>query len=276
MIASLSIPWGDEKSDEELGGYHLVWTRDMVKCVSSLLAVGDFGTPLRALIYLAVSQREDGGFYQNFWIDGRPHWLGIQLDEVAFPILLAWRLWKLGALGNFDPFAMVGARAGFLSKVRWHFAGQVEKATAILHQRWRRALRRSLRGGFFTGRAADARPTSGRRVSSVPCRTLDGYDPGDASSWVTRRHITLTRPTSFPMREDRTTEQSFWRISARVALNFPLSNRGCRLFLELVRYGIRSAIPDRGLCARRRRCAPSGNTFWSLLAPLQPRWLWPT
>src|SRR5207249_7809174 len=28
MIASLSIPWGDEKSDDELGGYHLVWTRD--------------------------------------------------------------------------------------------------------------------------------------------------------------------------------------------------------------------------------------------------------
>src|SRR5215467_6757269 len=41
MIASLSIPWGDEKSDEELGGYHLVWTRDMVKCVSALMAVGD-------------------------------------------------------------------------------------------------------------------------------------------------------------------------------------------------------------------------------------------
>jgi glucoamylase len=33
------------------------------------------------------------GFYQNFWIDGRPYWRGIQLDEVAFPILLAWRLW---------------------------------------------------------------------------------------------------------------------------------------------------------------------------------------
>ena len=107
MIASLSIPWGDEKSDDELGGYHLVWTRDMVKCVSALLAVGDSSTPLRALIYLAVSQREDGGFYQNFWIDGRPHWTGIQLDEVALPVILAWRLWKLGALGNFDPYNMV-------------------------------------------------------------------------------------------------------------------------------------------------------------------------
>jgi len=31
MIASLNIPWGEEKGDEELGGYHLVWTRDMVQ-----------------------------------------------------------------------------------------------------------------------------------------------------------------------------------------------------------------------------------------------------
>jgi glucoamylase len=59
MIASLSIPWGEEKSDDELGGYHLVWTRDMVQSATALLAVGDLSTPLRALIYLAVSQRGD-------------------------------------------------------------------------------------------------------------------------------------------------------------------------------------------------------------------------
>ena len=41
MIASLSIPWGEDKSDEELGGYHLVWTRDMVECATALLAAGD-------------------------------------------------------------------------------------------------------------------------------------------------------------------------------------------------------------------------------------------
>jgi len=70
MIASMSIPWGEDKSDDELGGYHLVWTRDMVHCASALMAAGDTTTPLRAMIYLAIAQREDGGFYQNFWIDG--------------------------------------------------------------------------------------------------------------------------------------------------------------------------------------------------------------
>ncbi len=114
MIASLSIPWGEDKGDDDLGGYHLVWTRDMVQGATALLAVGDTATPLRALVYLAVSQREDGGFYQNFWIDGRPYWMGLQLDEVSFPIILAWRLWKANALENFDPYITVQRACNFL------------------------------------------------------------------------------------------------------------------------------------------------------------------
>lgn len=140
IIASLSIPWGDEKSDDELGGYHLVWTRDLVKSVTGLLAVGDTATPLRSLIYLAVSQREDGGFCQNFWIDGRPYWRGIQLDEVALPVLLAWRLWKEGALGNFPPYEMVRRACGFLiregpvtAQDRWEEASGYSPSTLAAH-----------------------------------------------------------------------------------------------------------------------------------------------
>jgi len=114
MIAALSIPWGEAKGDEDLGGYHLVWTRDMVHGTTGLLACGNTETPLRALIYLACSQRPDGGFHQNFWIDGEPYWRGIQLDEVAFPIVLAWRLREAGALRDFDPYPMVLRAAGYL------------------------------------------------------------------------------------------------------------------------------------------------------------------
>ncbi len=114
LIASAAIPWGDAKGDEDIGGYHLVWTRDMCNSSGGLLASGDVTTPLRSLIYLACTQRPDGGFYQNFWIDGRPYWHGIQLDEVSFPIILAWRLWQLDALGNFDPYPMVLAAAGYV------------------------------------------------------------------------------------------------------------------------------------------------------------------
>ena len=107
LIASASIPWGDAMGDEDLGGYHLVWTRDMVNSALALLACGDKITPLRALIYLACSQQADGGFPQNFWVDGTPYWKGIQLDEVAFPIILAWRLWQANALQDFDPYPLV-------------------------------------------------------------------------------------------------------------------------------------------------------------------------
>lgn len=114
FIASASIPWGEAKGDEDLGGYHLVWTRDLVNTATALLACGNSETPRRALVYLASTQRPDGGFPQNFWIDGTPYWGGIQLDEVAYPVILAWRLWKTDMLAEFDPYPMVKAAAGYL------------------------------------------------------------------------------------------------------------------------------------------------------------------
>jgi glucoamylase len=114
FIASASIPWGASKGDDDLGGYHLVWTRDMVQSATALLACDRAETALRALVYLACTQHPDGGFAQNFWVDGNPYWHGIQLDEVAFPIILAWRLWKRGELGQFDVFPLVENAAAFL------------------------------------------------------------------------------------------------------------------------------------------------------------------
>jgi glucoamylase len=114
FIASASIPWGYAKGDDDLGGYHLVWTRDMVQSATAMIACGRVETALRALVYLACTQRPDGSFAQNFWIDGTPYWMGLQLDEVAFPIMLAWRLWKHRGLGNFDVFPFVERAAGFL------------------------------------------------------------------------------------------------------------------------------------------------------------------
>jgi len=114
FVASASIPWGQAKGDDDLGGYHLVWTRDMVQTATALMACGRNETALRALVYLACTQRPDGGFAQNFWIDGTPYWSGIQLDEVAFPLMLAWRLWKAEALNGLDIYPFVERAAGFL------------------------------------------------------------------------------------------------------------------------------------------------------------------
>ncbi|MFC5862358.1 glycoside hydrolase family 15 protein [Acidicapsa dinghuensis] len=114
LVASLAIPWGEAKGDNDHGGYHLVWTRDMVNSATALLAAGDTATPLRALIYLAVAQHADGGFAQNFWVNGEAYLHGIQLDEVAFPMLLAWRLRREKALADFDPSNMVLNGAAYL------------------------------------------------------------------------------------------------------------------------------------------------------------------
>ena len=88
IIASLSIPWGFNKGDEDLGGYHLVWPRDLVETAGALLAAGAFTDAVRVLRYLEATQEDAGNWAQNLWLDGRPYWTGIQMDETAFPILL--------------------------------------------------------------------------------------------------------------------------------------------------------------------------------------------
>ncbi len=88
IIASLSIPWGFNKGDEDLGGYHLVWPRDLVENAGGLLAAGAYDEALGVLHYLESTQEADGHWAQNMWLDGRPYWNGLQMDETAFPILL--------------------------------------------------------------------------------------------------------------------------------------------------------------------------------------------
>ena len=126
FVASLSIPWGDTKDDRDRGGYHLVWTRDMVQTATALLACGHTESPLRALIWLACVQAADGSMPQNSSISGEAYWKGIQLDEVAAPILLAWRLHQADALREFDPWPLVSRAARYLilhgpvtSQERW-------------------------------------------------------------------------------------------------------------------------------------------------------------
>lgn len=97
-IASLSIPWGDTHDDP--GGYHLVWSRDLVECAGALLAIGDVASAARVFAYLAATQLPDGSWPQNQWVDGRAYWTGRQLDETAFPVLLAGALRDAGALGT--------------------------------------------------------------------------------------------------------------------------------------------------------------------------------
>lgn len=100
IIASMSIPWGYDKGDENVGGYHLVWPRDLVQCSGGLLAFNAQHDAMRVLTYLMATQEADGHWPQNMWLEGNPYWNGLQLDQIAFPILLIGRCRKENKLSR--------------------------------------------------------------------------------------------------------------------------------------------------------------------------------
>src|ERR1700728_2478889 len=112
MVASLSIPWGSATGD--VGGYHLVWPRDLVESAGALLGVGGIDHAREILCYLMATQLADGHWAQNQWLGGRPRWTGTQLDEVAFPVILASRLRDDDALGGIMIEDMVRRALAFI------------------------------------------------------------------------------------------------------------------------------------------------------------------
>lgn len=124
MVASLSIPWGN--SSDDIGGYHLVWPRDLVECAGALLALGAVEEARDTLRYLIATQQDDGRWSQNQWLGGTPRWTGIQLDEVAFPVLLAAALAERDALGGINVRDMVRRALGYI----------VRKGPASDQDRW--------------------------------------------------------------------------------------------------------------------------------------------
>ncbi len=248
MIASLSIPWGEEKNDDELGGYHLVWTRDMVQSATALLAVDDLSTPLRALIYLAVSQRDDGGFHQNFWIDGRPYWQGVQLDEVAFPVILAWRLWKHGALGNYDPYEMVRRACGFLiregpvtAQDRWEEARGYSPSTLAAH-----ITALICAAEFFADRGDDVTAEFVREYADFLESHIERWTVTTRGTLVPgiSRHYIRINPGDIDHCADEDPNCGTVTLANQppgAQVQFPAKEIVDAGFLELVRYGIRRA-----------------------------------
>ena len=117
MIASLSIPWGASKGDDDLGGYHLVWPRDLVQMAGGLIAAGARDDARRVLDYLRAIQEADGRWPQNCWLDGLQYWPGVQMDECAFPILLVDQARAHGMISEqelMDFWPMIRKAAGFI------------------------------------------------------------------------------------------------------------------------------------------------------------------
>ncbi len=94
-IASLTVPWGggENANENNIGGYHLIWSRDLYQVATAFMALGDRDAAVRAVNFLfRVQQKPDGSFPQNSYLDGKPFWGSLQLDEVAYPLILAHEL----------------------------------------------------------------------------------------------------------------------------------------------------------------------------------------
>ena len=116
IVASLAIPWGFAHSVGDLG-YHLVWPRDMIETVGGMLALQQHQDARRVLFYFQVTQEADGHWPQNMFLDGRPYWKGVQLDETALVILLVNMARRQHALDDADLgglWPMVRQAAGYL------------------------------------------------------------------------------------------------------------------------------------------------------------------
>ena len=212
-----------------------------------LLAAGNSETPRRALIYLAASQQVDGGFPQNFWIDGEAYWKGVQLDEVAFPIILARRLHEVDALGDFDPYPMVLAAAAYL----------VTHGPATEQERWEEA------SGYSPSTLASniaalicAARFVRERGDEATARYLEEYadfleshvdrwtvtTEGTLNPEVTRHFIRI-RPADIndpqPDEDPNGGVLAIKNVPAGQRSDFPAKEIVDAGFLELVRYGIR-------------------------------------
>jgi glucoamylase len=98
FVAAPNRPWAWANVLQFLPVYHAVWSRDLYQIATGLLAAGDSAAANRALDYLfTVQQRPDGSFPQNSRLSGEEVFGGLQLDEVAFPIVLAWQLGRYSA-----------------------------------------------------------------------------------------------------------------------------------------------------------------------------------
>jgi glucoamylase len=113
MTASLSVPWGNSRDDR--GGYHLVWPRDLVQCATALLAFGAEREVRNTLRYLIATQQADGSWHQNQWLSGEPYWTGLQLDEIAFPVLLAGTMAQRDALHGIAVADMINGALSFIA-----------------------------------------------------------------------------------------------------------------------------------------------------------------
>ncbi len=105
IVASLASPWGQavsagDPNNTYFGSYREVFSRDLYEAWTGLLADGDLATARDTVEFLFERQQlADGSLPRNSLVNGKlaPDSFGTQLDEVAYPILMAYQLGMTGS-----------------------------------------------------------------------------------------------------------------------------------------------------------------------------------
>jgi glucoamylase len=100
IVASLASPWGQavsagDPNNTYFGSYREVFARDLYEAWTGLVADGDLATARNAVTFLFSRQQQaDGSMPRNSLVNGKlaPDSFNTQLDEVSYPILMAWTL----------------------------------------------------------------------------------------------------------------------------------------------------------------------------------------
>jgi len=240
MVASLSIPWGNQ--GEERGGYHLVWPRDLVESAGALLALGALEDARNVLRYLIATQLEDGHWFQNQWLGGKPYWMGIQLDEAAFPVMLAVALAERNALDHIEVRDMVSRALGFIART----------GPASDQDRWEE----DAGVNAFTLAACIAALVSGSSFLDGPERLLAlrlaDYWNANVERWTVAHNTNLAHEHGVDGYYVRVSPVQTLQDTRALARILPIKNRAIPAelpaaeqvggdFLQLVRFGLRRA-----------------------------------
>jgi glucoamylase len=268
LIASLSNPWGETVSAKTGStGYKAVWVRDFYQVAMAFMALGDPATAKTAFSYLEKVQvnsktpgnkGDTGWFLQKTHVDGELEWVGVQLDQTAMPLMLAWKLHQAGVLSNSelsDWYArMLKPAADFLvdggrAKILWNDTQITPPVTQ--QERWEE------QAGYSPSTTA---AVVAGLITAADIATLAGDDSNAKRYLATaKRYNANIESTMFTtqgnLTSDATDGEYFIRIgqdqdansNTKIAANNGREGFNKKLildggFLELVRYGVRDAL----------------------------------
>ncbi len=259
FVAAPGRPWAWANELQDLAVYHAVWSRDQYQIATGLMATGDMAAARRALEYLwDVQQQPDGSFPQNSRLDGEPVFGGLQMDEVAFPLVMAWQL------GRTDPatWRHVRLSADFLvangpatEQERWENIGGYSPAT----------IASEIAGLVCAARIARANGDTARAAAYLA--TADAWER-QVEDWTLTRNGPLDdRPYYLRITDSGNPNQG---TELQISDGGPLVDQRRILdpsFLELVRLGVRPAddphvLDTLALVDRRLAYDTPNGRFW--------------